>query len=306
MYQNLEDYLREIGHHLAVRDGADDILSEIKSHILEKAEVEFGRVTEETVGKIISTYGRPQQVAAKYIEGVEIISPIFKRYLFLYTGILFLCHSTMALFAYLTNISMLSFPFLYIPKMDGWQIIFYLPTAFVYDIGLVIIFLYFVTQSKKEIRIPWPKFFSLPASRKKLKTPKVAFLVFLILVFGSFLYFFIRHGTIFFASMNDAAHPIPMFGPSASFYYSALFLAMLVCEVVGYAARFISQSRWIELIKTAIILLLLQFVWNSPVGADFTKIPGLNIEQAMTAFLLVFTVLIAFRFLKNIISVIKK
>jgi hypothetical protein len=306
MYQNLEDYLREIGHYLAVRDGVDDILSEIRSHILEKTEEEYDAVTEERVGKVISTYGRPQQIAAKYMEGVEIISPTFKRHLFLYTGILFLCHATMALFAFLTNISMLSFPFLYIPKMDGWQMIFYMPMAFVYDLGLVMIFLYFITQRKKEIRLPWPKFFSLHASRKDLRAPKVTFLIILILVFGSFLYLFFRYETIFFASMNDVAHPVPMFGPSASFYYSGLFLAMLWCEVVGYATRFITRSRWTELIKTAIILLLLQFVWNGPVEADFTNIPGLNIEQTMTTFLLIFTVLITFGFLKNLISVSQK
>jgi hypothetical protein len=306
MYQNLEDYLQEINHYLAVKDGASDILSEIKSHILEKTEEEYGAVTEERVGKIISTYGRPQQVAAKYMEGVEIISPTLQRHLFLYTGILFLCHSAMALFAYLTNTNMLSFPFLYIPKMDGWQFLFYLPMAFVYDIGLVMIFLYFVTQRKKEIRLPWPKYFSMKTNRKETRAPKIAFLIFLILAFSSFLYLFIRHGTIFFVSMNNVAHPVPLFGPSASFYYSVLFLAMLGCEVVGYIMRFITRSRWMKLIKTAILLLLLQFVWNSPVKADFARIPGLNIEQTMTAFLLLFTILIAFRFLKNLISVIQK
>ena len=201
---------------------------------------------------------------------------------------------------------MLIFPFLYIPKMDGWQILFYLPMAFVYDIGLVVIFLYFVTQSKKETRLPWPKFFSLQTSQKELKKPKVVFLIFLILVFGSFLYLFIRHGTIFFASMNNVAHPVPLFGPNASFYYSGLFIAMLSCEVVAYMLHFITQSRWTELIKTAIVLLLLQFVWNSPVKADFTKIHGLNVEQTAITFLQVFTILIAFRFLKNLIFISQK
>ena len=183
MHQNLEKYLQEISHYLAVKDSSGDILSEIRSHILEKTEEEFGKVTEEGMAKIISRYGRPQQIAAKYMEGVEIISPTLKRHLFFYTGILFLCHSTMALFAYLTNTSVLSFPFLYIPKMDGWQILFYLPMAFVYDIGLVVIFLYFITQQKKETRLPWPKFFSLRVSQNELKTPKVSILIFLMLVF---------------------------------------------------------------------------------------------------------------------------
>ena len=303
MYQNLEDYLQEIKHYLAVKDGSGDILSEIKSHILEKTEGEFGKVTEEGVGKIISRYGRPQQIAAKYMEGIEIISPTFKRHLFFYTGILFFCHSAMALFAYLTNTSMLSFPFLYIPKMDGWQILFYLPMAFVYDIGLVVIFLYFLTQRKKETRLPWPKYFSLQASQKELKKPKVVFLIFLILIFGSFLYLFIRHGAIFFASMNDPSNPVPLFGPVASSYYSVLFLAMIGCEVIGYAARFINRSRWLDLIKTSMILFLLQFVWNSPVKADFTKVHGVDMNHVAAAFLLIITVQVAFRFLKNLVVI---
>jgi hypothetical protein len=303
MYQNLENYLQEISHYLAVKDSSGDILSEIRSHILEKTEEEFGKVTEEEVAKIISTYGRPKQVAAKYIEDVEIISPTLKRHLSLYTGILFLCHSALALFAYLTNISMLSFPFLYIPKMDGWQILFYLPMAFVYDIGLVVIFLYFVTQRKKETYLPWPNFFSLRAGQKELKEPKITFLIFLIFFFGLFLYLFIRCGTIFFASMNNPSNPVPLFGPIASSYYSVLFLAMIGCEVIGYAARFINRSRWLELIKTSVILFLLQLVWNSPVNADFINVHGIDTSNIAVAFLIIITIQIVFRFLRNIIIV---
>lgn len=305
MYHNLEDYLQQISRYLAVKDGANDILSEIKSHILEKTEAEFGTITEEGVGTVISRHGMPQQVAAKYSGEFEIISPTFKRHLFLYAGTLFIFHSVIALIAILTNISMVLIPFLYIPRMDGWQFLCYLPMALIYDIGLVVLLLYVVTQRKKETRLPWPTLFSLRTGRRELKPPRVAFLVILILVFGSFLCLFILYGTIFFASLNDVSHPVPMFGPSASTYYSALFLAMLGCEVVGYAARFMSRSRWSELIKTAVILLLLQFVWNSPVKADFARIPGLHVEGPVTAILVVFTVLIAVSFLKGLISVIR-
>jgi hypothetical protein len=209
----------------------------------------------------------------------------------------------MAIIALLMNISMIVIPFLYIPKMDGWQILFYLAMAFVYDIGLVVLFLYFVTQHNTEARLPWPKFFSIRESRKELKVPKVAFLCLLLLIFSLFLFFFLRFGMIFFASLNDITKPVPMFGPSASSYYSALFLAMLGCEVVGYAVRFFTRSRLVSLIKGTVILLLLQFVWNSPMRADFTPIHGVNVEKAAIGFLLVFTILIVFNFFRTIILV---
>jgi hypothetical protein len=50
MHENLEKYLREISHYLAVKQGADEILAEIRSHILEKAERESGGLTPESAG----------------------------------------------------------------------------------------------------------------------------------------------------------------------------------------------------------------------------------------------------------------
>lgn len=41
MLQNLEHYLNEISQYLAVKD-AGEVREEIKSHILEKTEVDFG------------------------------------------------------------------------------------------------------------------------------------------------------------------------------------------------------------------------------------------------------------------------
>ena len=236
-------------------------------------------MTEEEVGKVILTYGLPRQVAAKYLDDVEIVSPALKRYLFFYTGILFFCHSAMASLAYLLKISMLSFPFLYIPSMDVWQFLAYLPMAFVYDLGLVVIVLYFVTQRNNETRLPWPKLFSIRTSQNGLKKPKVTFLIFILLAFTTLLYFFIRYGAIFFVSMNDPAHPVPLFGPDASTYFSILFLSMMACEAAGYALRFINLSRWLD---------------------------GVDVQFTAMIFLLIFTIHIAFRFLKNLISIIHK
>jgi hypothetical protein len=303
MYQNLEDYLLEIGHYLSTKEGAQDILTEIRGHILDKTEAEFGTLTEETLGKTITGYGKPQHIAAKYLEGIEIISPIFKRHLFLYTGILFACHFGLALIAFLFHFSMVGFPFFYIPNMNIWQFVFYVPTAFIYDLGLVVIFLYLVTQKEKDVRLPWPRLFTKVKSANEMRKPKISFMALLIFIFFTFLYLFIRFGTVFFASVNNPRNPVPMFDRTASLYYSLLFLAMMACEAIGYAARFISRSRWIDLIKNFVILILLQFVWHSPVKANFTKIPGLDLNNDAMAFVIIVTIVVAFNFLRSLISV---
>ena len=89
MHKNLETYLEEISHFLSGREERQEILSEIRSHILEKAEQEAGPVSEETLGKIIAAYGKPRQVAEKYLEGRSVIAPAFTRHLFRYTSLLF-------------------------------------------------------------------------------------------------------------------------------------------------------------------------------------------------------------------------
>jgi uncharacterized membrane protein len=99
MFKKLEAYIEEIDHYLSVRKGKKEILEEIKSHILEKAEAESGKIDDQSIEKIISEYGKPQSVAMKYIEDTQIISPVFKKHLFRYTGILFVVHCMLILIA---------------------------------------------------------------------------------------------------------------------------------------------------------------------------------------------------------------
>jgi hypothetical protein len=115
MHENLEKYLREISHYLAVKQGSDEILAEIKSHILEKAEREWGSVTAESLDKTIAGYGRPRDVAAKYMDGDEIISPTFRKHLFRYTAMLFAIHFVLTVLAVSFRASIVAIPFFFIP-----------------------------------------------------------------------------------------------------------------------------------------------------------------------------------------------
>ena len=47
----------------------DEILREIESHVLERAEREHGEVNDTAVAMSIKEYGSPEEVAARYYEG---------------------------------------------------------------------------------------------------------------------------------------------------------------------------------------------------------------------------------------------
>ncbi len=110
MYEKLDAYLEEIDHYLAVESGGEEILSEIRSHILEKAERQFGELTEESIEQTIADYGAPKDVAEKYLEGFHIIAPSYRKYLFRYTTILFIFHYGLTCLLFILGTGMQTFP----------------------------------------------------------------------------------------------------------------------------------------------------------------------------------------------------
>jgi len=68
MDRNLKNYLEEIDHYLILSEGKKEVLTEIESHILEKTEKSFGKMSEENIQKTINLFGSAKEVAEKYIE----------------------------------------------------------------------------------------------------------------------------------------------------------------------------------------------------------------------------------------------
>lgn len=301
MSRTLEAYLEEVSHFLAVRAGAEDILSEIRSHILEKTESEHGSITEDAVSRVIEQYGPPHVVASRYLEGTEIISPIFLRHLTLYTGLLFAVHLLLFLIGSAYRLTVVGVPFLYIPAMDDWRALFYLPMALIYDLGLVVLFLSFVTRYRPAAHLPWPRLFVLGESIEEVAPPKIVGVTARALLFAVFSFLFLRFGTCFFVSVNDLRSPVPMFGRDSSRYVSLVFLAILASETVGYAARYISRSRWVDLAANGAILLLLQFLWNSPVPIEYAAVRRISIRPVVIAAITLFTAITLFRLLRDLL-----
>ncbi len=305
MYENLETYLREISHYLAVKQGADEILAEIRSHILEKAERESGGATEESIGKIIAAYGRPREVASKYMEGQEIIAPTFKKHLFRYTGLLFAIHFILTVVAVYFRTSIIAIPFFIIPKMPVWVAFVYLPMALIYDFGIVVLVLYFATQRKTNLRLPWFGIRSGRRGESGLKRPKPSALALRIIILAGLLFLFLKYHTIFFYSVNLHA-PESLLNPASSVFFSIMFIAAYACDTIAYCIRFLFNSAWVTLVENLVILLILWVIWNSPIKPEYRSIHGFDANLAGGLFVSFFIVLAVFGLLRNIVRVARE
>ena len=305
MYENLDKYLREISHYLALEQGADEVLAEIKSHILEKAEGESGGVTEESLRNVIAAYGRPQQVAAKYVEGREIISPTFRKHLFRYTGVLFAVHFVLTVLAVYFRVSIIAIPFFFIPKMTAFWALIYLPMALIYDFGLVALMLYAVTQRNRDVRLPWLGISIAPRGTSGLKRPRPGVLALLVAVFAVLVFVTVKYHTLFFYTINFSK-PASLLSPAASIFFSILFLAAFACSIVAYWIRFIFNSAWVTLVESVVILLILWVVWNSPIRPEYRSVPGFDARLAGGILVLVLIVLTALKLLRNVIRVARE
>jgi len=309
-YKILEDYIKEIDHYLVIKEGRNEILNEIKSHILEKTESESGEINDNALKAIIENYGSPKMVAEKYMEDYQIISPVYKKYLFLYTGLLFVIHYGLILLSAFSNYEMVLFPFFYIPIMGThspvWnQLILYIPMTFFYDFGLVCLFLYFVTQNKNKIKLPWFEInlnwlIEVP---EKAEEPKKHILGVMILGFAAVLFVYLRYNTLFFLTVGGEK-TASAFNSAASKWLSFSVIFIYLLEILHYTSRFFSKSAWVKLIKDGIILIILWLIINYPIEEALVDFPYLNLSTIITFALLFLSIMASINFIKSLIEVI--
>lgn len=308
MFERLESYLAEIGHFLSGREEREEILSEIRSHVLEKTELEYGAVTDESLKKTIEAYGPARQVASRYVAESPIIAPVYKRFLFRYTAFLFACHVLFTLAAVVFRESFIMFPFLFVPRMGPFEAVLYLPTAFLFDLGVVTLVLYFITRSGKEIRLPWPRF---SVDIDELKTPRRKVLSILGAVVMSALagfaaYIFVTCRTIFLLSLNFS-EPRPLFIPEVGYRISLIVVAMFVAGALAAIVRVFTGSRWVDVASNGLSLALIGLLLRQPFDAPFAVATLARLaHQIRTAakFSLVFIALfVAIDLIKNLVAI---
>jgi hypothetical protein len=307
MENKLENYLGEINHYLVVPTGATEILLEIKSHILEKTVETYGDVKPENIEKTIAEYGSPRKIAEKYLEETHIIAPSFRNYLFRYTWILFAFHFGLTCLVYLFRTDIHMFPPLFsIPYMKNiFDLLNQVTMTFIYDFGIVALLLYFITQSKKDIKLPWPKLITSRKKGKKLQPPQPKIIYLLLGVAGTsiLLYLFLTYETIFFKSLNYGI-PEPVITSPASFLYSLVILIWCGLEIAFYSIRFFNNTFFLSLVKNLVYLAFLWLLMNTRVEGELIDIGIITLSDLKTGFILILTVVIFLETLSNIYKII--
>jgi hypothetical protein len=270
MFDKLEAYLEEISHFLSGREEREEILSEIRSHILEKAAQEHGQVSDASLDKVIAAYGPARRVAEKYLDGRPIIAPAYKRYLFRYTTLLFAVHTLLTVIAVLFKESFILFPFLFMPRLGVIEALMYLPTAFLTDLGVVALVLYFITQSGKDVRLPWPRF---GADLDEVKPPAKGFwasriativgAVIMLTITDFALYLFAKYHTIFFVNL-DFTNPQPLFTPDAGRRLSMIVIAGFAVSTITLLVKLFTRSRWVDVVNNLVLLALIGLLLRQP------------------------------------------
>ncbi|MGB7297633.1 MAG: hypothetical protein WBC70_18810 [Candidatus Aminicenantales bacterium] len=311
MFERLEKYLEEISHFLSGREEREEILTEIRSHILEKAEQEFGEITESSLDQVIAAYGAARRVAEKYLDGHEIIAPAYRRFLFRYTALLFAFHFILSTAAVIFKKSFILFPVLYVPSLDPLEFLFYLPTAFLFDLGIVTLVLYLITQSNKEVKLPWPR---ISIDLDEVKKPgatvgRVFGLIAMAIVTGLALYLYLRHGTIFFVNFGSASRQ-PLLTPEAGQLYSLLLIGLLALSTIALALKLVKSSPWVDAVQHALSLVLVGLAFRHPfdtaIAVPLPEAVLRTTKYTVTISLLVLSVFIAVDLVKALVRIGRK
>ena len=309
MNKNLESYLEEISHFLSGREEREEILSEIRSHIMEKAEHEGGTASEASLEKVIAAYGKPRQIAEKYLDGQPIIAPAYQRFLFRYTWLLFAFHFVFIVFGAIFKKSFSVFPFLFIPGRDIADIFLYTPTAFLTDFGIIALVLYYITWTGKETKLPWPRF-AIDLNEVKpvarIATMVGAGIMLALTVVAVRL--FLKFQTIFLIGSNfEKLRPLLL--PKPGQLISLAILVMMAAGTIGLFIKAFSASRRlacrVDAIADTITLVLIGLMLTQPYSTLFAiKIPAKLLawtHMTLTVTLLIVALVVAIDLVSNLV-----
>jgi hypothetical protein len=220
------------------------------------------------------------------MDGRPIIAPAYRRFLFRYTSLLFFVHSFLTLMAVIFREKFILFPFLFMPRLGVIEAFMYLPTAFLTDLGIVALILYFITQSGKDIKLPWPTFAvdidELRAGKHRIWT--IVNLLPIVALTGFAIYLYIRHNAIFFTSLNFAnARPLLM--PEVGRQISLIVIAMLAVNSLLLLFKLFTSSRWVDAASDILFLALIGLLLRQPFNNPFAiSVPAVFLPKIIFGF----------------------
>ncbi|MCU0728379.1 MAG: hypothetical protein MUE73_21770, partial [Planctomycetes bacterium] len=152
----LDQWLSEVAACLPRRVPRADVIAELRSTILDRAE-EIGGGTPEAIFAAIEAAGDPAEVAMAYTGERTLIGPRLYPSFVTYTGIVFAIHLVMIVAATAFDAAIEVFPFGARGLPDNGAILHFLVAAvqaLLFDIGLMVVLFALLTRTGATLRLP--------------------------------------------------------------------------------------------------------------------------------------------------------
>ncbi|MCX6569106.1 MAG: hypothetical protein NT147_08680, partial [Candidatus Aminicenantes bacterium] len=228
----------------------------------------------------------------------------------------FAFHSFLTVVAVIFKEDFIFFPFLFMPRLGVIEALMYIPTAFLADLGVVTLVLYFITQSGKDVKLPWPKF---GADLDEIKPPTKGFwvsriatavgAVVMLAITDFALYLFAKHHTIFFVNL-DWTDPRPLFTPGAGRRLSMIVIAMFATSTLALLVKLFTRSRWVDAASNVVSLALIGLALRQPFDDLFAvSVPEKilpKIKFGVKFLLLFIAVMVTVDLIKNLVIIGRK
>ncbi|TYB88866.1 MAG: hypothetical protein FXF54_10285 [Kosmotoga sp.] len=274
--KTLEKYLNEIKTYLVVDNPKkrEDLLMEIKSHILEKAQNKYGKADEEAVKKVIDEYGTPQEVGSRYSEEKTIIAPHYKNYLFMYTGIVFAIHLGLRLFGLIAGT-------LGNEQINAWggmlELVSLIPTTFIFDFGLVALVLYFVTKYNSKAELA--NFSGLVKKRKEEKLSGKIFELIISIAGAIAFFYFMRHGPVYISESGTELSEVALNALEIIKFSLLIGFGLMVINSVSAAIKLVNSSELVEIISDIVGIIYLYLLLTPAYIGGFASFAGVRLEE---------------------------
>jgi len=252
----LDDYLDEVAAHLGPRKGRRDLLLELRSAILDRAE-EIGEGVPDAVSlkSAVTAMGDPAEVALAYTVEKYLVGPRMYRPFLIYTGILFVAHVVMILVATATDVGIEVFPvsIMKVARPHTFvNLLFVATQALLLDIGLMVVIFTGVARAQRTVRLPSLAFRVQASFRPSISRAVFTFLVLVI------LNLFRNH--LFVVAVDEKVYPIF----TASFIEILPLLNVLLALVIvrDTAYAFLGERKFIVAADAALsIVACATMIW---------------------------------------------
>jgi hypothetical protein len=261
-YPELERYLDEVSAQLGRYPGKQDLLLELRSDALDRAEdLGGGEVTPDTMSRAVASMVEPAEVALAYRGKKYLIGPKVYRAFVLYTAILFAVHLVLLIVATVTGTGIEVFP-LTIAKLERPHTLLSLVSvaiqALLLDIGLMVVIFTGMGRVRRSARFPSIAF-RVPVGIRP--SGMRAILAILVIVILNFL-----RNDLFIVVSEDRVDPLFSGAFADNLPWLNLLLGLVIARETAYA--FLGERRWLVfadgLVSALGVALMIWFLTQPP------------------------------------------